>query len=323
MSIFLNKADDLNHENIIKQIKYYTSKWNMDNISRTKAYFAFYKLHPEIKWTFLASMVSRNAGWNMCDLEGPILQNTLSPSFRKTLFLIYETANYLIFQDAFPQLLLYHYSTKINRSLFNLHNFFSISNFMKTEWEVFWREQNEERLMTSLIINEQNIIQKPVIEDAFFSEKVFNSFIFIFQDFMHFNSVLFPTTGGQLHGATVSRFKKLGSRIYLGKSLANILFSNEYPKFYHFAKNVEHTGSRADYERFFLSKTHRNTPYLRMVYPVIKHPTMPNINWEMNRKVKRNWRLPVRANTNSNLTDWYKQKQLQLKLLTSMYHYLH
>lgn len=40
-----------------------------DNISRTVFYDQFYLKHKEIVWGYLASFVSRNAGWNMTDLE--------------------------------------------------------------------------------------------------------------------------------------------------------------------------------------------------------------------------------------------------------------
>ncbi len=55
---------------LLRSIKAQTAKGNRDNISRTKAYEQFFRIHPEIQWSFLAGMVSRNAGWNMCDLEG-------------------------------------------------------------------------------------------------------------------------------------------------------------------------------------------------------------------------------------------------------------
>lgn len=64
-------------------------------------------------------MVSRNAGWNMCELEGKWFPQALEPETRKQLFLTYERANWLIFQDAYPQLLLYDYSTKLNTPMFH------------------------------------------------------------------------------------------------------------------------------------------------------------------------------------------------------------
>src|SRR5437763_11140503 len=107
-------------QKVISQIQIETNRNNIDNISRTAAYFTYFKQHPDIIWSFLASMVSRNGGWNMCDLEGDIFPEMLEPKMRKQLFLTYERANWLIFHDVFPQLLLYQYSTKVNQPMFHL-----------------------------------------------------------------------------------------------------------------------------------------------------------------------------------------------------------
>jgi len=299
---------------LIKLIKRQTAILNRDNVSRTKAYLSFFRKHPSIKWSFLASMVSRNAGYSMCDLEGEMLKNTLNPTYRTTLFLTYEKANYLIFQDAFPQLLLYHYSTKLSSNKFHLLKYFSVSQFMETEWRKFWIEQNQQRLIISLIINEQNIIQKPVIEEPFYKKKVFHSGLFILQDLLHFSTVLFPMKNGELYGATVHHFTNLDARIDLGKKLAAILFDNDlFPAFFDFAVSTEHTGSRRDYERY-TPGNQPYTPFLRMVYPIVSHEEKKIISWDQHQKIKRKWRGSVRFPKNSNITSWYRKKQNQLRI---------
>ena len=45
----------------------------------------FFRKYPEIKWALLAGLVSRNAGWNMCDLEGEWLPHILTKRFRREL----------------------------------------------------------------------------------------------------------------------------------------------------------------------------------------------------------------------------------------------
>ncbi|MCY7784708.1 DUF2515 family protein, partial [Bacillus sp. S20C3] len=57
---------------LLSLIERQTKTKNADNISRTNAYKAFYDRHPEIKWSLLASFVSRNAGWSMTDLKGSL-----------------------------------------------------------------------------------------------------------------------------------------------------------------------------------------------------------------------------------------------------------
>lgn len=320
MLTFSPLESNITHQqDLISIIMDYTTKYNKDNISRTDAYLKFFKMYPEIRWAFLASMVSRNAGWNMCDLEGTVLPKTLSPHFRKELFLAYEATNFLIFQDAFPQMLLYHYSTKTNTSLFHLNKYFSTSYFMCKEWELFWKERNENRLMTAFIINEQNVIQEPILEGEFFQNRVFRTNVFLLQDLLHFSTVLFPTMRGELYGASVYHFRKVDNRIYLGKELANIIFADElFPSFYQFATSTEHTGSREDYERYFPYRKQRETPYLRVIYPFIDLSNIEKGDWERLRKVKKAWTKPVNKPKNINITKWYENKQKQFRLLSSL-----
>ncbi|MGG1675177.1 DUF2515 domain-containing protein [Neobacillus sp. NRS-1170] len=310
----------IQEQTIIRQIRSETNKRNIDNISRTNAYFSYFNKNTDIIWSFLASMVSRNGGWNMCDLEGSVLPHLLTPQVRKQLFLTYEKANWLIFHDVFPQLLLYQYSTKINQPMFHLLPFFNVSTFIQKEWKRYWNERDRKRLTTALIINEQNVIQKPVIEHPVYKKKVFRSLIFSFQDWLHFSCVLFPTCGGEVYGASVNGFTSLSKRIDLGKRLASILFHPRlFPYFYEFAEKTTHTGSRFDYEQYFKVKTKRNTPLLRAVYPVIEHDQHTCTDWSQHRRISPAWMyFPVRHRHHIHLTDWYFVKSNQLQLLLSL-----
>lgn len=297
-----------------------TFSCNKDNISRTNAYYRFYSLHPDVRWSLLAHMVSRNAGWNMCDLEGQWVPRILGQEKRQQLFLTYERANWLIFQDAYPQLLLYHYSTKFGKPMFHLLKYFHVSLFMECEWNYYWKVRDCDRLTTSLIINEQNVIQLPVMEHPFYARKVFKTALFFLQDLLHFSYVLFPTVGGDLYGASVNGFWSVTKRIDLGKRLANILFHNElHPGFILFVKNTPHTGSRYDYEQFFTPKPARTTPFLRSEYPVVKHHRDDVHDWSLSKRFQRRWfseridhRHPIQ------LTEWYKEKQKQLHAVINL-----
>lgn len=114
---------------------------NMDNISRTQSYQDYYVRNSEIRWAFLASMVSRNAGWNMTDLKGRYYATVLPQTVKKHLFLTYEEANWIIFLDAFPQLLLYEESKRRQMPLFHLLQYFNVSIFMEKEWIYFWEKK--------------------------------------------------------------------------------------------------------------------------------------------------------------------------------------
>lgn len=292
-----------------------TFSCNKDNISRTNAYFQFFQQYPEIRWAFLAHMVSRNAGWSMCHLEGALLSRLLEPEKRRELFHAYERANWLIFQDAYPQLLLYHYSTKAGKPMFHLCKYFHISLFMEAEWDFFWHRKDMNRLMISLIINEQNVIQRPVLENSVLKKKVFHTANFLFQDWLHFSFVLFPTMEGRLFGASVNGFRSVTKRIDLGKRLADILFDETlFPDIYRFAANTPHTGSNADFEQYLSWKQPVTTPPLHSVYPVIRHQRGKVYDWSLSTKLRRKWfskkithRHPI------HLTDWYKDKQEQLQ----------
>jgi hypothetical protein len=307
-------------EQLIKVIREKTFQYNLDNISRTKAYQEYYLLHPEIKWSFLASMVSRNAGWNMCDLKGAWLPAIMDEKTRRMLFYTYERANWLIFHDVFPQLLIHHYMTQLNIEMFHFFREFFVSAFMQKEWNRFWKEGDKDRLMQSLIINEQNVINEPVIQHPVYKRKVFKSWFFFLEDHLHFSSVIFPTMGGSLFGASVSEFRKLDSRISLGNRLSQILFHEDlYRYFNKFAFSVEHTGSRRDYERFCYEAPYTGTPILRTAFEVKEHHIRnPLVDWTKKRKVKEKWfkrsvvREPVKLN------GWYFNKQRQLQKMIKM-----
>lgn len=308
-----------NEKCLITEIKNETKRNNMDNVSRTQAYFEFFKKHPEINWAFLASMVSRNGGYNMCDLEGEIFKNIIQSRVRKQLYLTYERANWLIFHDIFPQLLLYHHSTKINRPMFHLMPFLEISFFIQSEWERFWKNNDQIRLMYALIINEQNVIQKPIIEHPVYRSKVFHSWMFSFQDWLHFSSVVFPTCGGEIYGASVNGFRKLHKRIDLGKRLSSILFHRRlFPYFFEFSERTPHTGSRYDYERYLKLRIIRETPFLRTTFPIIHHHRHEYIDWSKTKKISERYikRIPKHIHP-VHITDWYLAKRDELRLLSA------
>jgi len=102
----------IEEQGIIHQIKEITHRLNKNNVTRTMAYLHFYSQYPEIHWSFLGHMVSRNAGWNMTDLKGDLLARLLSEKEHQQYFDFIERGNWIIFQDAFPQLLLYEQSLK-------------------------------------------------------------------------------------------------------------------------------------------------------------------------------------------------------------------
>ncbi|UOQ43095.1 DUF2515 domain-containing protein [Halobacillus salinarum] len=239
---------------ILKEIRSLTEKNNRNNLTRTKAYYEYYLNHPEIKWALLAHLVSRNGGWNMTDLKGEFLSLLLPEKEQHNFFCFLERGNWLIFQDAYPQLLLYEKSLESGRSLFHLLPHLQISSFMKAMWTYFWEEKDENLLSYSLIINEQMYIEKRVIAHKSYQISVLNTMMFKLQDILNLNHLLIPYYSEdkketKLSGAVLHHFASLEERIEFGKKLYAMIFStpSKLSRITAWAGDHLHTGSRSDY----------------------------------------------------------------------------
>ncbi|WP_245959404.1 DUF2515 domain-containing protein [Neobacillus piezotolerans] len=237
---------------IVQDIENRTSGLNLNNITRTKAYLDFHVKFPEIHWAFLAHMVSRNGGWNMTDLKGGLVGRLLTKNEAEAFFTFLERCNWLIFQDAFPQLLLYEGSRKHGRKLFHLLPHLGVSAFMEAVWNYFWEERDSYTITMGLVVNEQNYLESRVLDNPAFKENVFTSLEFLLQDVLSMNHILFPYSPGgrtELAGLTVHQFEDLEERILIGGKLYKILFKDEerLKRVKEWALANPHTGSRKDY----------------------------------------------------------------------------
>ncbi|WP_164545668.1 DUF2515 family protein [Paenibacillus albus] len=239
---------------LIHRILHETEQCNRNNVTRTEAYRAVYFRSQELHWALLAHVVSRNGGWNMTDLQGDLLPRLLDERHRKDTFLLLERANSLIFQDAYPQLLLYEASCKAGRELFDLLPAFEVSAFMKPVWSQFWRRRDSALLTTALIVNEQHVIEEPIIQSQFFKQHVLDQPSFLLQSPLQTNAVFMPyckhgCVEKRLAGLILEDFKDLEERIEFGKRLYAVMFGvPEVSSGVHaFVRAVPHTASRADY----------------------------------------------------------------------------
>jgi hypothetical protein len=240
---------------LIHDIKEHTRQKNRNNVTRTNAYYQFYLRYPEIHWALLGHMVSRNGGWNMADLKGELYTRLLSEKDQLTYFSFLERGNWLIFQDIYPQFLLYEQSVKRTKKLFHLLPFFNVSTFMETMWNHFWKTGDRYTLAIATVINEQSHLEKSVIQNADFKKTVLNSIGFKLYDFFSFNHILFPFYKNEtkretlLIGDTMKHFTSLHERILLGKRLYSLLFCREniLSGVVDWAHDSPHTGSRKDY----------------------------------------------------------------------------
>jgi hypothetical protein len=311
---------------IIQFIKKKTAEYNLNNITRTVAYLSFYKQCPEVHWAFLAHMVSRNGGWNMTDLKGNLISNLIKKNQIDPLFLFLERSNAFIFQDAYPQLLLYKESRQREQNLFHLLPYFSVSSFMKPFWDDFFSTKNSQLLTIALIVNEQQHLQKHVIENPFFQEKVFETLSFLFQQWLGFMDVLLPFQEKKkmkLAGATVHDFANVDHRIDIGKTLYGMLFHNKrvYDGAYQFAINTPHTGSRADFWPELFTTSYKKqpnpsiySPMLVNVWPNMKHHYPQHDDWFNDVSVVKHLKtIPIVKNFD--LTEHYTTKINELSSL--------
>ncbi|MCF6408193.1 DUF2515 family protein [Pseudalkalibacillus salsuginis] len=305
---------------IIQKIKRETERLNVDNISRTKAYQNYYFRNKDFFWPFLASMVSRNAGWNMTDLQQKEFRVIMPQKDRRWLFYTYERANWLIFEDAYPQLLLYEASKQLRMPLFHLLKEFGVSRFMVGEWELFWDRHDPNRLDIALIINEQHVIEGPVLEQNAYKRKVFATFPYWLQDRFHFSTVLFPTLEGELYGISVHGFRNVSKRIDHGKRLLKILSDPKMSeRFIRFARMTEPSGGRYDYERLFDQKARQGHHFpLRLLFPIIHHHRKESKDWSLKERNPVKYFRDVGLPSQIQLNDWYEHKRMELHVLSKL-----
>lgn len=239
-------------ERLVTEIRSRTSGLNKNNVTRTKAYMDFYLRFPEIHWALLAHLVSRNGGWNMTDLKGGLVSRLLGKKEALAFFSFLERANWLIFHDAYSQLLLYEESRKRGRNLFHLLSHLHVSTFMETIWNHFWADRDTYTLTAGLIINEQTYLESRVLKNPVFQDKVIQTLQFQIHDLLSMNHILFPyeengTVG--IVGETMRHFESMETRIAFGKSIYTLLFKDaeRLKRIKEWAARTPHTGSRKDY----------------------------------------------------------------------------
>ena len=198
----------------------------------------------------------------MTDLKGEFLTRLLSRKDREVFFAFLERGNWLIFQDVYPQFLLYKESLKQNKPLFHLCSVLGISIFMETIWNYFWLHQETYILTMALVINEQSYLEKRVVQNAGYQKEVLNKIEFILQDLFSFNHILFPYGKRNLAGQTIHQFESLHERILLGKRLYAVLFKNKdrLKQVIEWAKTHPHTGSRKDYWPHIFNNVNEGIP---------------------------------------------------------------
>ncbi len=281
---------DQKEKNIVAQITKETHAYNRNNITRTQAYYEFFIRNQEVHWSFLAHIVSRNGGYYMTDLMSSYLKEYLSESQIKRYFLFLERSNAFIFQDAFPQLLLYEFSKRIGKPLFHLLSAFHVSSFMQPFWNEFYLKKNSMGITVAMIVNEQYMLEERVIKGIYHSTSLLHELPYKLQENLGFTTIFIPYKVSKkyryrLSGKTVREFEQVKKRIELGKELYQILFEESYlSETMRFAHHYPHTGSRSDYWDFMFSKVENTneklfSPPLESVWEDVTHQYTKNGDW--------------------------------------------
>ncbi|MDQ0228893.1 DUF2515 family protein [Metabacillus malikii] len=311
---------------MINWIRYETNFHNKNNISRTNAYLDFFQKHPEVHWSFLAHMVSRNGGYNMTDLKGDMIRQFISSRLKHKLFHLLERANALIFHDAYPQLLLYELSKSDNTSYFYLAPRFQISRFMPPVWEYFLISNNSPLLTLALITNEQQYVESHLMNSFKKESNLFSSLPFILQEKLGLTHVIFPYKRYQflrkfsLAGLEIHRFPSVHERIITGKKLYSILFSKLYYRScLQYAFEQTHTASRKDYwpHQFSNNSDAKEiySPTLQEAWPDLQHTFDSTTDWFTNTKIIDGFEKGITVNS----ADITKNVKRDIKMISSLH----
>ncbi|MED4910013.1 DUF2515 family protein [Brevibacillus centrosporus] len=245
----------VDEQTLISSIRQQTALANRNNLTRTNAYLQFYRQHEEIHWALLAHLVSRNGGWNMTDLKGEWLPLLMDEQAIQPFFWFLERSNWLIFHDAYAQLLLYAEMKRTKKDLTPLLVPLGVSVFMQRFWREFLSTGDSHRLTHAMIVNEQQFIEQRVIHKPMAVHRVFATFAYFTQSALSLSQVLFPYKAHptdrrlRLIGMDVQDFPEVEQRIATGKTLYKLLYADplRFEQIRQFACRIPHSGSRADY----------------------------------------------------------------------------
>lgn len=247
-----------------------TTVQNRNNLTRTAAYLDYYLRNPEVHWALLAHVVSRNGGYGMTDLQGEWFRRMAKTEHSQKFFAMLERINFLIFRDAFPQLLLYAKSKEQQKDLSALLPELGVSRFMMAIWNQFHQTQDSAKLSEALIVNEQSFIEERAVQHPKYQQTVLTTAQYRMESLLDLNHIVIPyKVFGELRvaGTTVEHFVSRADRIRTGKRLYQMLFQDRlvHEHMVDWFKSVRHTGSRSDYlpEVFSPDKSglHLQQPY--------------------------------------------------------------
>ena len=234
---------------------------NRDNVARTASYLELYawtRAHgPELPWLLMAHLVSRNAGYGMCDLarqlDGPRGADPALAEASRTLFLLLERANWLIFHDAWHHVL--HHLLGRTAALASPRT----PRFMIDAWRRYEASPDERRLVLDLVHNEQHLIERRAVHEPRLAAGA--RLIDLIERSGRERPIHFPVADAP--AITIGRFASLAHRIEAGRRIFDevVAYRGRRDALFAWASAHPHTGSRAVYGG-------RDGPTLREAWPV-------------------------------------------------------
>lgn len=245
---------------------------NLDNLSRTASYLELYawtRDHgTEMPWLLMAHLVSRNAGYLMTDLArqlaGPIGQDPAVADAMRTLFVLLERGNFLIFWDAW-----HHVLTYLAGELDALSPP-RTPVFMCEAWRRYDRDRKspspelERRLVLDLVHNEQNLIERRAVHHPDLAPGL--RLLTMIEASGRERPMVFPEVdGAPVPEIRVGGFADLEKRIATGRRIFDEILADRGRRdaMFAWAMAHPHTGSRAVYGG-------KPGPSVREAWPVAK-----------------------------------------------------
>lgn len=220
---------------------------NADNVARTDSYLELYawtrQNGPDQPWVLMAHLVSRNAGYLMSDLarmlDGPQGADPATAEAMRSLFLLLERANWLIFHDAWHHLL--HALAGRRGELTGPRT----PRFMIDAWARHEGFGDERGLVLDLVHNEQNLIERRAVHHPHLAAGARLLGLIEMsgrEKPLHFAIPDAPAI-------TVGGFAKLERRIDAGRRIFDEVVADRGRRdaLYEWARAHPHTGSRAIY----------------------------------------------------------------------------
>lgn len=166
------------------------------------------------------------------------------------------------------------------------------------------------------IINEQNYLEKRVVQNPVYQKGVLNTLEFKLQELLSFNQLLFPYIENHavnLSCQTMHHFASLSERIDFGKVLYALLFQNHefLNKVENWALEHPHAGSRKDYWPHLFHSVHEGLPG-KYLFHLKNCKLRPGLGRIYSPTLENAWKNIHHPEADEG--DWYENSQIAEKL---------